>query len=229
MPGASAFHDVVARLRRAPATGFGAHAVDVLSEPLDWLDLVRGRLEEMSAEALVSGTARIFVPGVEPKTFLLHHEPGKFRIVLNHFDRDSFECHRAEGRITPHFHRFSFATRMLRGDYHHMLFANGGDLRSPRLSLWHHTKDVADDVYFLPWDEYHCVLAPADGTMSLQVRTPVRYAGGVPAAPPARDLLLARDAALDALGEPAGSRPGRGTVPDFARRWLAGTGPEVAA
>ena len=222
MPGANQFHDLVRRLRAAQADGFAAHAVGVLSEPLDWLDLVRGRLEEMTADALVSGTRRIFVPGVEPKTFLLHDEPGKFRVVLNHFDRDSFECHRAEGRISPHFHRFSFATRMLRGDYHHMLFDNSGDLRAPRLSMWHHTKDVAGHVYFLPWDEFHCVLAPADGTMSLQIRTPVRYtAGDVPVAPPDRDLLVARDAALDALADGAGEGPAAGAVPDFAHRWLA--------
>ncbi|GAB1510036.1 hypothetical protein [Actinophytocola sp. KF-1] len=226
MPGANRFHDLVRRLRAAPADGFAAHAVAALSEPLDWLDLVRGRLEEMTAGALVAGTRRVLVPGVEPKTFLLHDEPGRFRVVLNHFDRDSFECHRAEGRISPHFHRFSFATRMLRGDYHHMLFDNGGDLRSPRLSLWHHTKDVPGHVYYLPWDEFHCVLAPADGTMSLQIRTPVRYrAPQTRVAPPDRDLLVARDAALTALTEDPPGSPAAGTVPGFARRWLA----EVAA
>lgn len=221
MPGASLFHDLVRRLRQAPAAGFGAYAVGVLAEPLDWLDLVRGRLDEMSADALVAGTARIFVPGVEPKTFLLHDEPGRFRIVLNHFDRDSFETHRADGRISPHFHRFSFATRMLRGDYHHMLFRNGGDLRTPRLSMWHHTKDVANHVYYLPWDEFHCVLAPADGTMSLQIRGPVQYPRTeILPAPPDRDLLVARDAAMDALAEGAEGGPAEGTVPDFAHQWL---------
>jgi len=217
--GASLFHALIERLRTAPAEKFGAYAVGVLSEPVDWLALVRGRLEEMSARALIDGTARIFVPGVEPKTFLLHNEPGRFRVVLNHFDRDSFECHQKEGRISPHFHPFDFATRMLRGHYHHLHFSNAGDLRAPRLSMWHRTKDAADDVYFLPWDEFHCVLAPADGTMSLQIRGPERITPrGERAAPGSRDLLMARDAALDGLD--SGGSPVRGKVPEFAHRWL---------
>lgn len=221
MPGASLFHDLVRRLRWAPAERFGACAVDVLSEPVDWLALVRGRLEEMTNQAVVAGTASIFVPGVEPKTFLLHNEPGRFRIVLNHFDRDSFECHQSEGRISPHFHHFDFATRMLRGYYHHVLFNNAGDVGAPRLSMWHHTKDAADHVYFLPWDQFHCVLAPDDGTMSLQIRGPVRYTPrGERPLPVAVELLDARDAALEALDLGADGDPTHGRVPDYALRWL---------
>lgn len=209
-------------LRALPEDQFREEAVRFLAEPLDWPALLLDHFERISDDEIASGTRGILVDGVEPKTFLLHDDPGRFQVVLNHFDRDSFEVHRAAGRITPHFHRFSFATRVIHGHYHHLLFANSGNLEKPRLDLWHRTRDDMNDVYFLPWDEYHCVLAPEQGTMSLQVRGPVRYRPAESSSLIGTSAILhARDTAVNDLRTAAsGWTSTAGHVPDFSHRWL---------
>lgn len=222
MPDLDSFPEMVDRLKEVPDQNLAAVSLDVLSQPVDWVGLVRNHLGSLSDATFVERTRRILVEGVEPKAFLLHDEPNRFSIVLNHFDRESFACHREEGRITPHFHRCDFATRMLAGSYHHLLFDNGGELTQPQLSLWHQTRDDVDHVYFLPWQEYHCVLSPAQNTMSLQVRGPVRFRHSREgAALTDMDLLHARDIAMTALESSGGTSPVRGHVPDFAHRWTA--------
>lgn len=216
------FNGFLSRLRSLPAGRFREGAVRILAEPVNWPALALDRLQRISDSDVLAGTREIIVDDVEPKTLLLHDEPGQFRVVLNHFDRESFEAHRAEGRITPHFHRFSFTTRVLQGHYHQLLFSNEGQLEKPHLEMWHRTRDDVNDVYFLPWNEYHCVLAPEHGTMSLQLRGVTEY-------PPDRSapamsgtsILNARDTAVDDLRAAASSwSAATGHVPDFSRRWL---------
>lgn len=219
---ATAFSGLVSRLCSLPADQFPEETVRILAEPLNWAALVLDRLQGISDNDIFDATREIIVDGVEPKTLLLHDEPGRFRIVLNHFDRESFEAHRAAGRITPHFHHFSFATRVIQGHYHQLLFSNAGELEKPRLEMWHRTRDDVDDVYFLPWDEYHCVLAPEHGTMSLQIRGSAEYCSSRPS--PCMDrttILHARDEAVEDLRPAASSGSGAaGHVPDFSQRWL---------
>ncbi|BCY09084.1 hypothetical protein [Actinoplanes sp. L3-i22] len=212
--------EVITVLRDAGDNDFRARCVEALSAPIDWAAAVRDHLAAVTDDSFADGTKKIFVEGVEPKTLLLHDEPDKFRIVLNHFDKASFLAHQREGRITPHYHHFDFATRVIGGSYHHLLFDNDGDLAAPRLSLRHRTKDDAGHVYVLPWDEFHCVLAPEPQTMSLQIRSPARCRPNRrPLRTTTRDLLVARDTALDALDDlPSTAENGR--VPDFARCWL---------
>lgn len=214
------FDKLIGRLRVIPRHRFPAGCVEILSEPIDWPALARDRLAAMADAIFIDMTRRVFVDGVEPKVFLLHDDPSGFRIVLNYFDRQSFDRHLAAGRITPHYHHYDFSTRIIHGQYHHLLYANEGTLNRPQLSMWHRTKDQAGDVYFLPWDEFHCVLAPAHDTVSLQIRGSARIL--VSREPEVRDedLLAAREAALKTL---AGVSPAKsGTVPAFAHRWLAG-------
>jgi hypothetical protein len=223
VPTVSLFASLLARLRAAPEETFRATCTEILSAPLNWASVVRDHLSEVAAGHYVDGTRKIFVEGVEPKTLLLHDEPGRFRVVLNHFDRESFRLHQQAGRITPHFHHFDFATRVISGSYHHLLFDNAGELLQPRLSLRHRTRDDVDHVYVLPWDEFHCVLAPDRDTMSLQIRGPVRFQPRRPAPTlTSRDLLLARDSALGALDTAASqsSAPSAGHIPEFAHCWL---------
>lgn len=82
------------------------------------------------------------------------------------FDKSSFLAHQREGRITPHYHHFDFATRVIGGSYHHLLFTNRRPLSTT-----------------------------------------------------AKELLAARDVALDALGD-LPSTAESGQVPEFARCWL---------
>lgn len=214
---------IIDRLRVIPADQFRARCVELLTAPISWAAIVRDHLAELASTAYVDGTKRIFVDGVEPKTLLLHDEPGRFRLVLNHFDRESFRLHQQEGRITPHFHHFSFVTRVISGHYHHLLFDNDGELLRPKLTLRHRTRDDRDNVYALPWNEYHCVLAPDRDTMSLQIRGPVEFQPGRgPVRVTPGELLDSRDVALNALDDIARetSAPSAGRVPDFAQCWL---------
>ncbi|MCX9193152.1 hypothetical protein C3Y87_17405 [Carbonactinospora thermoautotrophica] len=217
----TSFEELVERLRTVPRDRFPAACVELLSEPIDWAALARDRLASIPDGEFLMMTRRIFVEGVEPKVFLLHDEPGRFRIVLNHFDRSSFDRHWSAGRITPHYHHFDFSTRLIRGHYHHWLFENSGTLDRPELATWHRTRDLVGHVYFLPWDEFHCVLAPEHDTVSLQIRGPARSRPRRPELTVSdAELLAARDAAVKALLDvpPAES----GVVPEFAHRWLAG-------
>lgn len=220
MPQENVLSEVIRRLRDTSDEDFRSTCVDILSAQIDWAAAVRGHLAAIADNTLVNETKQIFVEGVEPKTLLLHDEPGRFRLVLNHFDKASFLLHQREGRITPHYHHFDFATRIISGSYHHLLFSNDGDLVQPKLSLRHRTRDDSGHVYVLPWDEFHCVLAPAPDTMSLQIRSPARCRPSRrPLSTTDKDLLNARDVALDVLDDlPPMSQPGQ--VPEFAHCWL---------
>ncbi|MEU2611432.1 hypothetical protein ABZ570_07595 [Micromonospora sp. NPDC007271] len=220
MPQGGLLSDAIRRLQTTTEADFRATCVDILSAEVDWASVVRDHLASVTDDSLVDGTRRIFVEGVEPKTLLLHDEPGRFRLVLNHFDKASFLAHQREGRITPHYHHFDFATRVIGGSYHHLLFSNSGDVARPKLALRHRTRDDAGHVYVLPWDEFHCVLAPEPDTMSLQIRSPARCVPNRrPLATTAKELLVARDVALGALDAlpPAAVS---GQVPEFAQCWL---------
>jgi hypothetical protein len=189
------FDDMVGSLRTA--VDAEAHAEQLLSRnDVDWNALVADRLANLADGELVAASRTILCDGVEPKTLLLHDEPGRFQIVLNHFDVEAFERHRAAGRITPHFHQFGFATRMLHGAYHHLRFVNDGEVLSPSLRLGSRTKDEQSAVYRLAWSDYHCVLAPAVDTVSIQLRGKIQFqARRAAATVSTRDILLARDAA----------------------------------
>ena len=220
MPQGETLAAVIERLRGTTEEDFRSVCVEILSARLDWAAVVRDHLATVADGAFVSGTEKIFVEGVEPKTLLLHDEPGRFRLVLNHFDKSSFLAHQREGRITPHYHHFDFATRVISGSYHHLLFDNQGGLTAPELTLRHRTRDDAGHGYVLPWDEFHCVLAPAPDTMSLQIRSPARCRPyRRPLTTTAKELLTARDVALNALDD-LPSTTESGQVPEFARCWL---------
>lgn len=215
----NAISAVIERLRDTTEEDFRATCVDVLSAQIDWAAAVRDHLAAVADESFVGGTKKIFVEGVEPKTLLLHDEPGHFRLVLNHFDKSSFLAHQRDGRITPHYHHFDFATRVIGGSYHHLLFDNSDGLSAPKLALRHRTRNDAGHVYVLPWDEFHCVLAPAPDTMSLQIRSRARCRPNRrPLSTTAKELLAARDVALGALDD-LPSTTESGQVPELARCW----------
>jgi len=109
---------------------------------------------------------------------MLHDEPDRFRVILHVFDLLQFRIYWNEGRMGPHFHHFSFSTRILRGSYFNWLFKNNGALETPRLEFEQQQRCDAGTVYFISWDKYHCVLAPEDATMSLMVRDRQSYNPG---------------------------------------------------
>jgi hypothetical protein len=96
-------------------------------------------------------------------------------IVLNYYDRATFDAQFAAGVITPHYHHFSFSSRLLAGAFYHITYRNDGELDAPSLEPDSQTWLRAGDVLELPFDRYHCVLAPADGTVSLMVRGKARF------------------------------------------------------
>jgi hypothetical protein len=162
-----------------------AAASEVLVREVSWCslitDYVRGLPDEEFYRLILLGSR---VPGVTPKPFLLHKDDaGKFQIVLNHFDRLSFDALFLACRIRAHYHHFSFTTRILNGAYYQWIYKNEGNLAEPRLKLITQTKCEVGDVCTLPYDVFHLVLAPVHDTLSLVIRGPAVFDPGHPQDP----------------------------------------------
>lgn len=124
------------------------------AEPEQQLDEVRG----------------LRVPEVEPTVWPLLRRPGRYDVMLNIYNPERFELLRCAGSITPHRHHFSFASVVLGGGLAHFVFDNDGELDEPRLRPRSQEHVGPAGRLELRWDEYHCVLAPRPGTVTLMVR-----------------------------------------------------------
>lgn len=170
--GITSLGDVVDRLRHVPPDEVAAFATDFLREPYDWAGMARAFLTEVDDDAFVETVLKEHIKDVEPRIFMLHDEPGHFQIILHHFDRAAFDEHWDARRLGPHYHHFSFSTRIIKGSYFHWLFDNSGTLDRPELTPRRQARDTVADVYLMPWDQFHCVMAPEHGSMSFMIRGP---------------------------------------------------------
>ncbi len=148
-----------------------------LRADIDWPRHVVALLESLPDDGLVALNREGMPPDVDPRVLAVADRDGVGVVRLNLFSREAFVRYRAAGTLSPHYHRRSFTTRLLTGSYHHLRYDNAGTLDRPDLTL--RGRDVlrAGDGYALDWREYHFVVYPADGTVTLTVHTP-------PAIPP---------------------------------------------
>jgi hypothetical protein len=143
----------------------------LLREPLDWPRLVSDRLRRMDAQELRSEYAYGHVADVEPLNIPVWSDPDdRAAAVVGHFDRPRFDRWLRDGRITAHHHRWSFASRMLRGRYLHWWYDNDGSDEQPELRLAEQETHGRGDVFVIDHARFHCVLAPEHDTVTLVVR-----------------------------------------------------------
>lgn len=154
------------------ADAFLWRARAALAADRDWGALLAQRIEALADEEYVERARECHVDGVSPHPIVVHRWSGGARAVLNYFDRDDYLEHFRAGRITPHSHRFGFATRVLRGAYGHWLFHNAGTRERPELSLTSTATCAAGEVYTLHEGDFHFVVDPRPDTVTLMVQTP---------------------------------------------------------
>jgi hypothetical protein len=162
--------ELITALDNAPEDAIVDLARDVLSRPADWCTLTAQHLAQIPDSELTPLVLKAHFGWIEPRVYMIFERPGRYQIILHHFDTERFGRFLQEKRIGPHFHHFPFTTRILRGAYVNWLFNNGGALEKPTLSFAGQIRCVTGDIYTLQFDQYHCVLMPEVDTMSLMVR-----------------------------------------------------------
>lgn len=146
-------------------------AAELLRRPLDWPRLIAARLRAIPEEELRRQYAFGHVPNVEPVNIPLWSDPdNRAAAVIGHFDRERFDAWLRTGHITAHHHRWSFASRMIRGQYMHWWYDNTGTAEEPSLELGRQEIHRVGDVFTIDHARYHCVLAPAHDTVTLVIR-----------------------------------------------------------
>lgn len=196
-------------LRRCPPDQIHGAAARLLARVTRWRELVHRALS-VPPDDFVERTLPEYVPEVEPKVFLVEEVPGLYQVVLHHFDAATFHELLTARRIGPHFHHFSFSTRILRGRYVQWLFHNRGSVLEPDLAFDRQVAAPTHSIYTLPHDRFHCVLSPEEDTMSFMVRGPARFKPRPPCRRTAaveREILERRArmlAAVEGLAEGAG-------------------------
>ncbi|WP_298953758.1 hypothetical protein [uncultured Methylobacterium sp.] len=150
--------------------GFMEAARRYLEQPFEWSADIRALLERESREDLAARAARYNLANVEPFVLPLHIDAAGRILVLNHYDADRFGALFAAGSITPHYHHFDFVSRILGGEMLHFEFRNTGKPDAPALEPAGHARLRTGDVFGLRVPEYHCVIGPADDTLTLMLR-----------------------------------------------------------
>lgn len=208
--------DVIGVLRGVAPHEVASFATSLLQHPIDWARLALEFLCKVDDNRFVEMVLKEHIKLVEPRIFMLHDEPAHFQIIIHHFDRLAFDEHWKAGRLGTHYHHFSFATRILKGAYHHWLFDNTGTLDSPNLSASYMAQNVAGDVYLMPWDRFHCVMAPEDDSLSFMIRGPAVTNPGHEPDPnyTSASILSAKEMLIRSLTEVPSASPGR--LADFS-------------
>ncbi|MDH6113588.1 hypothetical protein P3T36_005249 [Kitasatospora sp. MAP12-15] len=147
-------------------------------------------------------------PGVDPRILTVAEREGVGLARVNLFSRERFLEFWRGGTLSPHYHRRSFATRILKGSYHHLLFDNAGSPDEPDLQLREQCVVRTGFGYALDWQDYHFVMFPADATVTLNIHLP-------PSAPtksvlqpvPQERLVGLREEILESLGQESAVAP----------------------
>jgi hypothetical protein len=146
-------------------------AVSQLLKAHDWNQLTANYIEELPDDSFFNTVDKMHIPYVDPRVFMIHENIGRYQIVVHHFDLERFNQRMASDHIGPHFHHFSFATRILRGGYTNVLFENEGELMNPALTPTNQSRCKKGSVYSIDYRQYHCVFRPESDSMSLMIRT----------------------------------------------------------
>ncbi len=121
-----------------------------------------GLIEEAAFQLMAS---RYFYNSeVTPHNILVWYEPRSSQgLMLNIFDRPTYEASERSGKNQPHHHRFNFSTVILSGGYTHLTFTNkGGEISFDKMQVLRQ-----GDGYSIYASEYHQVKNPLENTITL--------------------------------------------------------------
>ncbi|MEU6492236.1 hypothetical protein ABZ890_17840 [Streptomyces sp. NPDC046984] len=177
-----------------------------LRENIDWRAEIAAHVASLSVDDLVrlarhDGEA----PDVDPRVLTVAERDDIGLIRINLFSRERFLTFWRNGTLSPHYHRRSFATRIIRGSYQHLRFANAGSQDAPELTCTSRELLRQGSGYGIKWYEYHFVMLPADASVTINAHLPPAVPAKVTAPPPSADTLgRLRDDILTVLAtEPA--------------------------
>ncbi|MET9671039.1 hypothetical protein ABZY19_37910 [Streptomyces sp. NPDC006475] len=172
-----------------------------LDEDIDWRAAIAAHVASLSTDDLVRLARHDGeTPDVDPRVLTVAERDGTGLIRINIFSRQRFLTFWRGGTLSPHYHRRSFATRIIQGSYQHLRFANSGAQDAPQLTCVSRELLERDAGYGIEWHEYHFVMLPADGTVTINAHLPPALPAKVTQPPPsAEDLTRLRDDILLAL------------------------------
>ncbi|MER8113802.1 hypothetical protein [Streptomyces sp. NPDC094031] len=177
-----------------------------LRADVDW----RAAIDEHTAALGVADLVRLArhdgeVPDVDPRVLTVAERDGVGLVRINLFSRERFARLWREGTLSPHYHRRSFATRIVQGAYHHLRFDNAGSQDTPRLTCVSREVLRTGSGYGIEWRDYHFVMFPADATVTINAHLPPAVPAKVAAPPTSADVLtrLQGDILAALAAEPA--------------------------
>lgn len=163
--------ELISILDRTPQHMIMHVGMSQLLKPINWNQLLKEFIENLSDDQFFESVDKMHIPHVDPHVFMIHENPGRYQLVVHHFDLERFNKYMNQNRIGAHHHHFSFATRILRGGYTNVLFENKGSLSSPKLTPALQNRCERGSVYIIDYRQYHCVFRPEDKSMSFMIRT----------------------------------------------------------
>lgn len=186
-------------------------AAEMLMQPFDWSKMAADYINRLPEATFVSLVQKMNIQLVEPRVLMIHEEEKHFQVIVHLFNLNSFNRLMAEGKIGPHFHHFSFATRILHGGYWNINYGNSGTVQKPELFFKNQSYCDPGTVYTLKWDAFHQVLRPQHYTVSLMVRSKPIYEvdHGIEKNYGKREILRKRRLLLSVLNGPTVAVPGK--------------------
>ncbi|MFE2533492.1 hypothetical protein [Streptomyces sp. NPDC059371] len=172
-----------------------------LGADIDW----RAATAEHTASLGVEDLVRLArhdgeTPDVDPRVLTVAERDGVGLVRINLFSRERFDRLWRGGTLSPHYHRRSFATRIIKGSYHHLRFDNAGSQDTPRLTCTSREVLREGSGYGIEWRDYHFVMFPSDGTVTINAHLPPAVPAKVTGLPlSVRTLTQLRDDLLGAL------------------------------
>lgn len=161
-----------------------------LREDIDWRAAVVAHLASLSERDLVHLARHDGeTPDVDPRVLTVAERDGVGLLRINLFSRDRFLDFWRRGTLSPHYHRRSFATRLLQGSYQHLRFDNAGSPDAPQLTCTAREVVREGQGYGIEWQDYHFVMFPADATVSINAHLPPAVPAKITAPPPTAETL----------------------------------------
>ncbi|WP_262703252.1 MULTISPECIES: hypothetical protein [Streptomyces] len=178
----------------------------VLREDIDWRAETAKHVASLSDPDLVRLARHDGeTPDVDPRVLTVAEREGVGLVRINLFSRKRFLEFWRRGTLSPHYHRRSFATHIVKGSYQHLRFDNAGSQDAPQLTCTSREVLQEGSGYGIEWQDYHFVMLPADATVTINAHLPPAVPAKVTEPPPsAGTLARLRDDILAALAaEPA--------------------------
>ena len=178
------------------------HQMDMaLRKDTDWRSETARHVASLSVEDLVRLARHDGeTPDVDPRVLTVSERDGVGLVRINLFSQERFLEFWRRGTLSPHYHRRSFATRIVKGSYQHLRFDNAGSQEAPQLTCTSREVLKEGSGYGIEWQDYHFVMLPADATVTINAHLPPAVRAKVTAPPPSAETLARlRDDILTAL------------------------------